>query len=534
MKQAAYFIFLFLFFIVPEAGRSLELDFSDGSPEGLTTKARGALEAKEYEAALAYADKCITSFFQKAVEQQSSLSDFAPQDEASSYWALNAVGICYFIKGKAYRGMNDNKKAISSFQQVIELFPHAQCWDDAGEYFWKVADAAKDQILGIHKGVDFGDYKSETLTGRAWKSYLLKKYDQAIIYADKCLEIYMDQALEQQGSLKAFASKQKVFDYWALNDVATSAFIKAKTLFIQNKKDEALKIFRMIVRDLTYAQCWNPDGYFWKVADAAQDEIIKIEKNVDFGNYSSLDLTTKAWAALEKKEYDIVDIYTKKCIELYEKEAREQESRLEDFPKDEEASLYWALNDVAACYFIRAKALALQKKTAEATSTYRKIIKTFPHAQCYDMNGWFWKVAKASEDEILIQEKGISFGDYKSSTLTGKAWEAFEKRSYDICLIYIKKCIELYEKEACRQQSSLNSYPQGEAAHQYWALNDVAVCYFIMGQVYAKQKKWREAKDAFNKVIEDLYFAQSWDTAGFFWKVSVAARKELSRISSKR
>ena len=81
---------------------------------------------------------------------------------------------------------------------------------------------------------------------------------------------------------------------------------------------------------------------------------------------------------------------------------------------------------------------------------------------------------------------------------------------------------------------SNKEYPRKDDGHKYWALNDVATSYFIMGNAYQGQQEWSQAKQAYKKVIEEYSYAQAWDIKGWFWKVSVAAREELKKISRKK
>ena len=59
-------------------------------------------------------------------------------------------------------------------------------------------------------------------------------------------------------------------------------------------------------------------------------------------------------------------------------------------------------------------------------------------------------VLSSVKSDLLAQD----FGDSKSSTLVTKAWEALAAGEHDITA-YTKKCCELYQDEAKKQQSSL-------------------------------------------------------------------------------
>lgn len=122
------------------------------------------------------------------------------------------------------------------------------------------------------------------------------------------------------------------------------------------------------------------------------------------------------------------------------------------------------------------------------------------------------------------------FGDFSSETLTTKAWKALDEGDYAAVEAYTTKCISLYESQAVQQQSSLTDFAPKDKAFDNWALNDVATCYFILGESLLAQKRYQEAKAAFDRVVNDFGFAQCWDPKGWFWKVAVASRGRLNKI----
>ncbi|MCH2207804.1 MAG: hypothetical protein MK132_18270 [Lentisphaerales bacterium] len=123
---------------------------------------------------------------------------------------------------------------------------------------------------------DFGDNKSVTLTSKAWNA-LNTDAGLAIVYADKCTELYMAKAKEMQKSLGEFAGEDTASSYWALNDVGTCLFIKGQALIKQGRTNEALEAFKLLTSTLSYAQCWDSNGWFWRPADAAKEKIIEME-----------------------------------------------------------------------------------------------------------------------------------------------------------------------------------------------------------------------------------------------------------------
>ena len=92
---------------------------------------------------------------------------------------------------------------------------------------------------------DFGDHKSVTLTSKAWNA-LNTDAGLAIVYADKCAELYLAKAKEMQKSLNSFAGEDTASSYWALNDVGTCLFIKGQALIKQGRTKEAIETFKGI------------------------------------------------------------------------------------------------------------------------------------------------------------------------------------------------------------------------------------------------------------------------------------------------
>jgi len=123
-------------------------DFGDGSSSVLTTKAWQSLEAKDYPAVAAYANKCIDSFKTQAVQMQATLKEPAPKDSAAQLWALNDVGTCYYILGKSLDDQGDKKGAIAAYKFLVDNLSFAQCWDPKG-WFWPPAGAAKKRLAEL-------------------------------------------------------------------------------------------------------------------------------------------------------------------------------------------------------------------------------------------------------------------------------------------------------------------------------------------------------------------------------------------------
>jgi hypothetical protein len=115
---------------------------------------------------------------------------------------------------------------------------------------------------------------SSIMTTSAWKSMEAKNYDEAITNAQKCIDLFKQDALDQQKALTAPATdKDEVFKSWALNDVGTCYFIVGTANEKLNKNKEAVDAYQYLVDNLPFAQCYDPKGWFWKPAAGAKDRI---------------------------------------------------------------------------------------------------------------------------------------------------------------------------------------------------------------------------------------------------------------------
>ena len=263
-----------------------------------------------------------------------------------------------------------------------------------------------------------------------------------------------------------------------------------------------------------------------------------VKSPINFGDYRSSTLTTKAWGALAQKDIEAVLAYTNKCISLYGAKASEMQAGLKDYATGPNDNIfkYWALNDVATSYYIQAEAYRAANMKDEAKEAYNKLIKDYSFGQAWDTKGWFWKPAEAAKEKLAMIEAGVNwdFGDYASSTLVQKAWAALAANDLKAVEAYANKTVELYAAKAKEMQGSLKEYPweSKEKTFSYWALNDVGTALFILGEAYQNAGKKEEATKAYNRVINEFFYAQCWDTGGWFWKPSEAAQQKLGELDN--
>lgn len=259
---------------------------------------------------------------------------------------------------------------------------------------------------------------------------------------------------------------------------------------------------------------------------------------VNFGDFRSSTITTKAWEALEKNDIEAVLAYTNKNLELYGEAARKMQSELKEYPTGPKEEIFkiWALNDVATSLYIQGEAYRKANMKDESKEAFNKLIKDYSFGQAWDPKGWFWKPAEAAKEKLAMSEAGVNldFGDYSSSHLVGKAWGALGAKDLNSVVVYVNKTLELYAPKAKEMQGELKEYPweTKEKIFGYWALNDVGTALFILAEAYRNAGKKAEAEQTYKKLIDEYFYAQCWDPNGWFWKPAEAAQQKLGELEN--
>jgi len=141
----------------------------------------------------------------------------------------------------------------------------------------------------------------------------------------------------------------------------------------------------------------------------------------------------------------------------------------------------------------------------------------------------FRNVSPTQEERFKqsLQTGTVNYGEYGVCELIDKAWLEYSLNHFVSALQYTIKYIELYELKAKQQQESLIDFPL-ENIESYGGLNGVATAYFIQGEVYRQQGMKEEAAQAYQKVIDEYSFGQSYDYQnGLIVRLSEEARKSL-------
>jgi tetratricopeptide (TPR) repeat protein len=125
---------------------------------------------------------------------------------------------------------------------------------------------------------DFSDSSHWNLTVSAWENLAQKDYEGVSAYVRKCLEMYEPKAREMAAGMKSFSRPGREDDFDLVNDVATSHYIMGEAYMKLGRQEDALKEFNYVIDNYPYALCWDPKGWFWKVAEVSKKNIDKIVK----------------------------------------------------------------------------------------------------------------------------------------------------------------------------------------------------------------------------------------------------------------
>jgi len=258
----------------------------------------------------------------------------------------------------------------------------------------------------VAQAYNFGDFRSETLATKAWDALSNDDFQGVMAYTNKCLDLYTKQAKKMQASLNSYPEgpNEKIFSYWALNDIATVLFIQGEAFRKKEMKDEALAAYQRVVDEVAFGQTWDTKGWFWKPAEAAIEKIAALNSgiNIDFGDYTSSHLTTQAWSALGESNHELVEMYVDKVIDLYSEEAVNMQKSLTEYPWESNDKIfsYWALNDVGTSLYILGESHKRTGNSQDALSTMQTLVDDYFYAQCWDPKGWFWKPAEAAQNTL--------------------------------------------------------------------------------------------------------------------------------------
>jgi len=121
---------------------------------------------------------------------------------------------------------------------------------------------------------------SAELVRMAWEASAKGDLQGVHALAQQTLDLYGDEAKLLQKALSGFPARGDEELYKPLNDVGTVLFIEAEALMNNGRTQEALQKFQHIIENYSWAQAWDPRGWYWSVAEKSQASI-----NVMTGQY---------------------------------------------------------------------------------------------------------------------------------------------------------------------------------------------------------------------------------------------------------
>jgi len=122
-------------------------------------------------------------------------------------------------------------------------------------------------------------------------------------------------------------------------------------------------------------------------------------------------LTVQAWTAFNAGRWEEAIARADECTSRFSQAAEATQTKLAQqsvppppvgpVPDDLRRTIAsrGPLNDVATCWFMRGRASETLGRTSVAVQAYQTALR-FPHARCWDPNGWFWSPAEAAQERL--------------------------------------------------------------------------------------------------------------------------------------
>jgi tetratricopeptide (TPR) repeat protein len=128
---------------------------------------------------------------------------------------------------------------------------------------------------------------NQKLAKEAWDYFNNSDYEKAIGKADECIGLFRGQAEIKQEELVKLnvhkpvttpseVEKKEIFSRGLLNDVATCYYIKGLSYKELRNNEDATKSF-IKAEKFSYAMCWDPQGWFWNISEAAAGKLRELE-----------------------------------------------------------------------------------------------------------------------------------------------------------------------------------------------------------------------------------------------------------------
>ncbi len=111
----------------------------------------------------------------------------------------------------------------------------------------------------------------------------------------------------------------------------------------------------------------------------------------------------KAWELLEAGDHDATVAFVETSLGSFEKEAKAQAARMRGFAKKGAELEFHQVNIAGTLGYIKGLARQRGDRTEPALAAFREVWTTYPFAQAWDPQGWFWKPGQAAKKEFYLE-----------------------------------------------------------------------------------------------------------------------------------
>ena len=134
-----------------------------------------------------------------------------------------------------------------------------------------------------------------------------------------------------------------------------------------------------------------------------------------------------------------------------------------------------------------------------------------------------------TEADVAAAAASLNLKGLNSSAFAAKAWQASSDKEYAALFATTRECERRFGTEAKKMNARLQGFATPDKAAEYWALNDVGTCLFIMGHAYVELSRYAEAARVFERLARDYTYSQCWDPKGWFWHPADGAERKSKK-----
>ncbi len=265
----------------------------------VTAKAWSASGERNWDEVVRLADRAEQRWGAKARSLNDGLGSYPTGAAAKQVANLNELAVITMLKGDALLAMGNKPGALAAYKQVATDYRYGQCWDKKG-WWWQPAKAVAMKITKLEaEGVkpspsatsslaavaatgkapaaSSGNGQSWQVVGKMWDAVGRNDYEEAVRLADLAEKRWGANAKATNRTLRSYPKGDAVKQYSVLNDLATITMLKGDVLRRKGDRQGAIAVYRKLVSDYRYGQCWDKKGWWWGPAGAAADHLSKLD-----------------------------------------------------------------------------------------------------------------------------------------------------------------------------------------------------------------------------------------------------------------